>query len=58
MSETADGYRLIIAAEQLTDELLEVRSAGDGSQVQFYQRVPWMPGVGRSAIEASVKSCL
>lgn len=58
MSETVDGYRLIVAAEQLTDELLEVRKSAGGSEVQLFQRVPWMPGVGRSAIEAAVKSCL
>ncbi|QPG62055.1 hypothetical protein HFV04_021370 [Pseudomonas sp. BIGb0427] len=58
MSETADGYRLVIGAMQLTDELLEVRQTPSGSSVAFYQRVAWMPGVGRSAIEEAVRSCL
>jgi uncharacterized lipoprotein YajG len=58
MSETADGYRLVIGAMQLTDELLEVKKTASGSQVTFYQRLAWMPGVGRSAIEAAVKDCL
>lgn len=58
MSETADGYRLVIGAMKLTDELLEVKQAPTGSSVAFYQRVAWMPGVGRSAIETAVKSCL
>lgn len=58
MSETADGYRLVIGSMQLTDELLEVKRTPAGSSVTFYQRVAWMPGVGRSAVEESVKSCL
>ena len=58
ISETADGYRLVIGAMQLTDELLEVKQIPTGSSVAFYQRVAWMPGVGRSAIEDAVKSCL
>lgn len=58
MSETQNGYRLVIAAMNLTDELLEVSRTDGGSSVVFYQRVPWMPGVGRSAIERAVKSCL
>ena len=58
MSETQNGYRLVIAAMNLTDELLEISKTDAGSSVVFYQRVPWMPGVGRSAIEGAVKSCL
>lgn len=58
MSETADGYRLVIGALQITDELLEVKQTPAGSLVAFYQRVAWMPGLGRSAIETAVKSCL
>ncbi len=58
MSEHLNGYRLVIAAMNLTDELLEVSKTDTGSLVVFYQRVPWMPGVGRSAIEGAVKSCL
>ncbi|KAF2395375.1 hypothetical protein FX983_03359 [Pseudomonas frederiksbergensis] len=58
MSETENGYRLVIGAMQLTDELLEIRKAAAGSSVSFYQRVAWMPGVGRTAIEAAVRNCL
>lgn len=58
MSETENGYRLVIGAMQMTDELLEVRKTATGSSVVFYQRVAWMPGVGRTAIESAVKSCL
>ena len=58
ISETENGYRLVIGAVQLTDELLEVKKASVGSSVVFYQRLAWMPGVGRSAVESAVKSCL
>lgn len=58
MSETENGYRLVIGAMNLTDELLEITKFGSGSSVSFYQRVAWMPGVGRSAVEAAVKACL
>ncbi|GFM89330.1 hypothetical protein PSCICO_47290 [Pseudomonas cichorii] len=58
LSETVDGYRLVVGAMKLTDELLEVKQTPTGSSVTFYQRVAWMPGVGRSAIEDAVKSCL
>ncbi|WP_252959407.1 hypothetical protein [Pseudomonas simiae] len=58
MSETESGYRLVVGAMQITDELLEVKKTSTGSSVAFYQRVAWMPGVGRAAIEDAVKSCL
>jgi uncharacterized lipoprotein YajG len=58
MSETATGYRLVVGAMQITDELLEVKKSSNGSQVTFYQRLAWMPGVGRSAIEEAVIDCL
>ena len=58
MSETENGYRLVIGAMQMTDELLEVKKTSVGSSVVFYQRIAWMPGVGRSAVESAVKSCL
>jgi uncharacterized lipoprotein YajG len=58
MSETSDGYRLVVGAMQLTDELLEVKKSSAGSKVTFYQRVAWMPGIGRSAIEEAVRTCL
>ncbi len=58
ISETENGYRLVIGAVQLTDELLEVKKASVGSSVVFYQRLAWMPGMGRSDVESAVKSCL
>ncbi|MGS0546521.1 hypothetical protein ACU8WE_28805 [Pseudomonas parakoreensis] len=58
MSETESGYRIVIGAMQMTDELLEIKKTSSGSSVAFYQRVAWMPGIGRTAIEGAVKSCL
>ena len=58
LSETENGYRLVIGARQLTDELLEVQKTSSGSKVDFFQRVAWMPGVGRTAIESAVRECL
>ena len=58
MSETTDGYRLVVSAANIADELLEIKKKSDGSSVVFYQRVAWMPGVGRTAIESAVRSCL
>lgn len=51
MSETESGYRIVIGAMQMTDELLEIKKTSSGSSVAFYQRVAWMPGIGRTAIE-------
>ncbi|KAA5845934.1 hypothetical protein F2A37_10125 [Pseudomonas chlororaphis] len=58
MSETHNGYRLVIGAMNLTDELLEITKSDSGSSVAFYQRAAWMPGVGRAAVESAVTSCL
>ena len=58
LSETENGYRLVVGALQLTDELLEIQKTSSGSKVDFFQRVAWMPGVGRTAIEAAVRECL
>ena len=58
MSETVSGYRLVIGEFQLADELLEINTTSSGSRVDFFQRVAWMPGVGRTAIEAAVRECL
>jgi hypothetical protein len=58
MSETEDGYRLVVGSIQLTDELLEIKNTPTGSSISFYQRVAWMPGVGRTEIESAVKNCL
>lgn len=58
ISETVTGYRLVIGEFQLADELLEINTTPSGSQVDFFQRIAWMPGVGRTAIEAAVRDCL
>ena len=58
MSETESGYRLVVGAFKLTDELLEISSTSSGSKVDFFQRVAWIPGLGRAAIESSVIKCL
>jgi uncharacterized lipoprotein YajG len=58
MSETQNGYRLLIAASGQSDELLDITAKGTGSSVRFYQRVAWLPGFGRAAVESAVKSCL
>ncbi|PWK42202.1 hypothetical protein [Pseudomonas sp. OV226] len=58
MSETEYGYRLVVGTMQLTDELLEIKKAPSGSSAVYYQRLAWMPGVGRTAIEDAVRNCL
>jgi uncharacterized lipoprotein YajG len=58
MSETENGYRLVIGAMQLTDELLEIKKTPSGSSAIYYQRMAWMPGVGRTALKAAVRNCL
>ncbi|WP_273823008.1 hypothetical protein [Pseudomonas asplenii] len=58
MAETESGYRLWIASNNMADELLEVRKTASGSSVVLYQRMAWSKMMGRSAIEAAVKSCL
>lgn len=58
MPETVTGYRLVIGEFQLADELLEIQKTSSGSKVDFFQRVAWMLGVGRTAIEAAVRECL
>lgn len=58
MSETENGYRLVVATDMMTDEVLEVISAGAGSKVALYQRLPWSKMWGRSALEAAVRECL
>ncbi|MBU6957209.1 hypothetical protein KRR23_05580 [Pseudomonas sp. CVAP len=58
MSETEDGYRLIVATDMMTDEVLEIGRSGKGSKVALYQRMPWSKMVGRGAIEDAVRRCL
>ncbi|WP_288074424.1 hypothetical protein [Pseudomonas sp.] len=58
MSETERGYRLTVSTDMTTDELLEINKSASGSSVSLYQRLAWAPGVGRAAIERSVRDCL
>ncbi|UVM02033.1 hypothetical protein LOY41_12320 [Pseudomonas atacamensis] len=58
MSETENGYRLVVATDMMTDEVLEVSNAGTGSKVALYQRLPWSKMWGRAALEAAVRECL
>ncbi|WP_433899418.1 hypothetical protein [Pseudomonas sp. PSE1(2024)] len=58
MSETENGYRLVVATDMMTDEVLEVTSTGAGSKVSLYQRMPWSKMWGRGEIEAAVRECL
>ncbi|XCY77399.1 hypothetical protein QLG25_13845 [Pseudomonas sp. CBR-F] len=58
MTETSTGYRLIVATDSTTEELLEVNRSPNGSSVALYQRLSWAPGYGRSAIEKAVRDCL
>ena len=58
MSETENGYRLVVASEMMTDEVLEIVSTGSGSKVTLFQRAPWSKMWGRSALEAAVRECL
>ncbi|MPR00673.1 hypothetical protein F0169_00480 [Pseudomonas sp. MAFF 212408] len=58
MFETERGYRLTVSTDMTTDELLEINKSASGSSVSLYQRLAWAPGVGRAAIEQSVRDCL
>lgn len=58
MSETENGYRLVVATDMMTDEVLEVTSTGAGSKVSLYQRMPWSKMWGRGELEAAVRECL
>ncbi|WP_236721964.1 hypothetical protein [Pseudomonas frederiksbergensis] len=50
ISETEDGYRLIVATDMMTDEVLEIGRSGRGSKVALYQRMPWSKMAGRGVI--------
>lgn len=58
MSETEYGYRLIAASNNMTDELLSIRKASNGSSVNLFQRLAWGPGWGRSDMERAIRNCL
>lgn len=58
MAETENGYRLLVASNNMADEMLEVRRTSTGSSVTLYQRMGWSMMPGRTAIESAVKSCL
>lgn len=62
MFETENGYRLVVATDMMTDEVLEVTSTGTGtgtgSKVSLYQRMPWSKMWGRGELEAAVRECL
>lgn len=58
MSETENGYRLIVATDISADEVLEITSFSGGSKVALYQRMPWAKMLGRGAIEDAVRNCL
>lgn len=58
LSETQTGYRLIVATNATTEELLDVTASKTGSTVALYQRLAWAPGYGRAAIEEAVRDCL
>jgi uncharacterized lipoprotein YajG len=59
MSETEDGYRLIMANPGVgqTDELLEITRTQSGSLVRHFQRIAWQQ-LGRGGVSEAVKSCL
>jgi uncharacterized lipoprotein YajG len=58
MAETESGYRLLVASNNMADEMLDVRKTPEGSSVILHQRMAWSMMPGRSSIESAVKSCL
>lgn len=58
MAETEYGYRLLVASNNMADEMLDITKTSTGSTVAFRQRMAWAPGYGRSDIEQAVRSCL
>lgn len=58
MAETESGYRLLVASNNMADEMLDVRRTPSGSSVTLHQRMAWSMMPGRSSIESAVKSCL
>jgi hypothetical protein len=58
MSETENGYRLLIASNNMADEMLDIVKTAKGSSVVLHQRMAWSMMPGRSAVESAVRSCL
>ncbi|MCQ9186214.1 hypothetical protein KMT30_45720 [Streptomyces sp. IBSBF 2953] len=58
MAETESGYRLLVASNNMADEMLDIRKTSMGSSVTLHQRMAWSMMPGRSSIESAVKSCL
>jgi hypothetical protein len=58
MSETENGYRLLIASNNMADEMLDIAKTAKGSSVVLHQRMAWSMMPGRSAVESAVRSCL
>lgn len=58
MSETENGYRLVVASNNMTDELLDIRKSSKGSTVTLYQRMAWSPGYGRGDMKQAINECL
>jgi hypothetical protein len=58
MSETENGYRLLIASNNMADEMLDVAKTPQGSSVILHQRMAWSMMPGRTAVESAVRSCL
>lgn len=58
MSETETGYRLLIASNNMADEMLDIVKTAKGSSVILHQRMAWSMMPGRSAVESAVRSCL
>jgi len=49
---------LLVASNNMTDELLDIRKAPKGSSVTLYQRMAWSPGYGRGDMKQAIKDCL
>jgi uncharacterized lipoprotein YajG len=58
MSETENGYRLLVASSNMADEMLDITKTPTGSSVVLHQRMAWSMMPGRSAVESAVRSCL
>ncbi len=58
MAETENGYRLLVASNNMADEMLDITKTSTGSSVVLHQRMAWSMMPGRSAIESAVRSCL
>ncbi|SEJ49316.1 hypothetical protein [Pseudomonas sp. NFR16] len=58
MTETENGYRLLVASNNMADEMLDVVKTAKGSSVVLRQRMAWSMMPGRSAVESAVRSCL